>query len=91
MCPGGAAFRMTTQIPHSGFVLTASRDAIEENVSKRLGLIHNSREQFCWTELQNACAAYTEQTGILLTIFFCLFQMTTWTRWCKAPDIMASE
>ena len=37
------AFRMTTWIPHSGFVSTASGDAIEENVSKRQAPIHNSR------------------------------------------------
>jgi hypothetical protein len=62
MCPGGAnklfAFRMTTRIPHSRFVLTASRDAIEGKVSKRVGLIHNSREQFCWTQVENGSAAY---------------------------------
>ena len=38
---------MTTWIPYSGLVLTVCGDAIEENVYKRLELIHNSREQFC--------------------------------------------
>ena len=51
MCPGEEnklfPCRMTTWFPYSGLVLTVCRDAIEENVSKRLELIHNSSEQFC--------------------------------------------
>jgi hypothetical protein len=48
MCPGEEykllARRMTTWIPYSGLVLTVCTDTIEENVSKRLELIHNCRE-----------------------------------------------
>jgi hypothetical protein len=54
-------------------VLTVCGDAIEENVSKRLELIHNSREQFCWTERasERLCCLQYRQKFLELFPFIC--------------------